>query len=59
MDFMRDDSVTYYKELETEINKRIHAPTNCRSFLLAFGKALELHLKRVRIHIKAIISLRI
>ncbi|WHY87813.1 hypothetical protein QNH39_08280 [Neobacillus novalis] len=50
MEFMRDDPGTYYKELEAEINKRIHAPTNCRSFIVALGRALEVHLKQVRIH---------
>ncbi|WP_312471193.1 hypothetical protein [Neobacillus sp.] len=50
MESMHEDPVTYYKELEAEINKRIHASTNCRSFTLAFGQALEAHLKRARIH---------
>lgn len=44
------DSVFTYKKIEAELNKRIHAHTNSRAFTIAFGRAMEAHLKRVRIH---------
>lgn len=44
------DPVSYFKKLEEEMNKTIHARTNCRSFTTAFGRALDAHLKQMRIH---------
>lgn len=45
-----DDPVSFYKNIETELNKRIHSPTNCRNFTLAFGRAFDAHLKQIKIH---------
>ncbi|WP_066317560.1 hypothetical protein [Bacillus sp. FJAT-29814] len=50
METKHQDSVEYYKYLEAETNKQIHSLTNCRNFTLAFGRALELHLKKVKVH---------
>lgn len=50
METKHQDSVEYYKYLEAETNKQIHSLTNCRNFTLAFGRALELHLKQVKVH---------
>ncbi|MFJ7728781.1 hypothetical protein ACIQXV_21980 [Neobacillus sp. NPDC097160] len=50
MDPKLHDSVLTYKKIEAELNKRIHAHTNSRTFTIAFGRAMETHLKRVRIH---------
>ena len=50
MDSMQRDREAYYKKIEAQMNKRIHATTNNRAFTLAAGRALEAHLKRVRIH---------
>ncbi|MCM3690150.1 hypothetical protein [Neobacillus niacini] len=41
------DSVSFYKDLEKECNKRIHAYTNCLTFTHAIGKAIENHLDHV------------
>lgn len=43
------DPVSYYKKLEAEINRTIHSCTNRREFILAFGKALDSHLRQARI----------
>jgi hypothetical protein len=50
MDSMQRDREAYYKKIEAQMNKRIHATTNIRAFTLAAGRALEAHLKRVKIH---------
>jgi hypothetical protein len=50
METKHHDSVEYFKHLESKINKRIHSLTNSRSFILASGRALELHLKRLKVH---------
>jgi hypothetical protein len=41
---------TFYKKLEKKMNEQIHAYTNTRSFTLAFGRVMEAHVKRIRIH---------
>jgi hypothetical protein len=48
------DSVSFYKDLEKECNKRIHAYTNCLTFTHAVGKAIENHLDHVVIQQKEI-----
>jgi hypothetical protein len=40
----------FYKKLEKKWNEQIHAHTNTRSFTLALGRALDAHVKRIRIH---------
>ena len=40
----------FYKKLEKKWNEQIHTHTNKRSFTLAFGRALDAHVKRLRIH---------
>jgi hypothetical protein len=50
METKHQDSVEYFKHLEAEMNKRIHSLMNCRSFTLAFGRAMEFHLKQVKVH---------
>jgi hypothetical protein len=50
MESTHQNSEAYYKKLETELNKRIHAQTNNRKFTIAFGNAMEAHVKRLRIH---------
>jgi hypothetical protein len=40
----------FYKKLEKKWNAQIHAHTNTRSFTLALGRALDVHVKRIRIH---------
>ncbi|MGG3561841.1 hypothetical protein ABES03_09565 [Neobacillus rhizosphaerae] len=50
MDSMQRDREAYYKKIEAQLNKRIHASTNNRTFTLAAGRALDSHLKRVKIH---------
>ncbi|WP_045516405.1 hypothetical protein [Neobacillus niacini] len=54
MKFSHHDPVIYYKNLEKEWNKRIHAHTNCQTFTHAFGKAIENHLDHVVIQQKVI-----
>ncbi|OLS41852.1 hypothetical protein [Bacillus sp. MRMR6] len=44
------DSSTFYKNLENDINRSIHASTNCLTFTKAFGAELEHHLNRVLIY---------
>ncbi|WP_413301780.1 hypothetical protein AA0X95_22485 [Bacillus sp. 1P10SD] len=50
MDSMQRDMEAYYKKLEAQMNKRIHASTNNRAFTMTAGRALAAHLKRVKIH---------
>jgi hypothetical protein len=50
MESTHQNSEAYYKKLETELNKRIHAQTNNRKFTVAFGNAMEAYSKRLRIH---------
>ncbi|WP_040204620.1 hypothetical protein [Neobacillus jeddahensis] len=45
-----EDSFLDFKKIEAEMNKKIHEYTNTRGFTLAFGKALEVHLKQVKLH---------
>lgn len=40
----------FYKKLEKKWNEQIHAHTNNRNFTLAFGRALDVHVKRLRMH---------
>jgi hypothetical protein len=40
----------FYKKLEKKWNEQIHAHTNNRNFTQAFGRALDVHVKRLRIH---------
>lgn len=40
----------FYKKLEKKWNEQIHAHTNTRSFTLALGRALDAHVKRLKIH---------
>jgi chromosome segregation ATPase len=44
------DTNTFYKNLENDINRRIHASTNCLTFTKAVGNELEYHLNRVLIY---------
>ena len=50
MNSKQQDTIQFYKQLEAEINKRIHASTNSRAFTEAVGKALDSHLREVRIY---------
>ncbi|PFP29711.1 hypothetical protein COJ96_08450 [Bacillus sp. AFS073361] len=50
MESMHQDRDSFYKKIETEINKRIHAYTNNRKFTIAFGNAMETHVKHLKIH---------
>ncbi len=50
MESKHHDSDANYKKLEAEMNKSIHAWTNCRTFTKAFGRAMNAHLKWARIH---------
>lgn len=43
------DPIQFYKQIEAEINKRIHARTNSRAFTVAVGKAMDSHLRELRI----------
>lgn len=52
MEYKQDDPITFYKDIETEMNKRIYAAANCREFTRAFGRAMDTHLKQLRIHRK-------
>jgi hypothetical protein len=54
MESKHQDPGTFYKELEKEWNKRIHAYTNSLTFTHAFGKALENHLDYIVMHRKLI-----
>ncbi|ULT58344.1 hypothetical protein L1999_07435 [Neobacillus drentensis] len=50
MNSKQQDTIQFYKQIEAEINKRIHARTNSRAFTKAVGKALDSHLREVRIY---------
>ncbi|MBT2734963.1 hypothetical protein [Bacillus sp. ISL-7] len=50
MKYTHQEMDAFYKKLEKKWNEEIHARTNKRSFTLAFGKALEVHVKQIRIH---------
>jgi len=50
MAFTYQTTDSFYKKIEAEMNKRVHAHTNTRAFTIAFGKAMETHLKQARIH---------
>lgn len=50
MESIHEDPIAYYKRLEAELNETIQSPTNCRAFTKAFGKAMDKHLRTVRIH---------
>jgi DNA repair exonuclease SbcCD ATPase subunit len=50
MEFSHQEKDSYYKKLEAEINKRIHAKLNSRDVTAAFGRALEAHVKHLKIH---------
>lgn len=54
MESKQQEPMTFYKELEKEWNKRIHAYTNTLIFTDAFGKALENHLDHILIQRKLI-----
>ncbi|MEW9050200.1 MAG: hypothetical protein AB2392_03530 [Neobacillus sp.] len=44
------DTNIFYKNLENDINRKIHASTNCLTFTKAVGNELEHHLNRVLIY---------
>jgi hypothetical protein len=50
MNSKQQDPSQHYKQIEAEINKRIHASTNSRAFTVAVGKALDSHLRELRIY---------
>ncbi|EKN68790.1 hypothetical protein BABA_12086 [Neobacillus bataviensis LMG 21833] len=50
MDSKHCDLVSIYKKIEAQMNNRIHAETNTRTFTMAFGREMEAHLKKARIH---------
>ncbi|MBS4212096.1 MULTISPECIES: hypothetical protein [Neobacillus] len=52
METTHHDEVAFSKELEAKINKRIHELTNSRGFTLAWGRAMDAHLARLKIHKK-------
>jgi hypothetical protein len=54
MESRHQDPETFYKELEKEWNKRIHAYTNSLTFTHAFGKTLDKHLDFIVIQRKLI-----
>ncbi|PLS02847.1 hypothetical protein [Neobacillus cucumis] len=49
MNSKQQDTIQFYKQIEAEINKRIHASTNSRAFTAAVGKAMDSHLRELRI----------
>lgn len=49
MESTHQDRDSFYKKIETEMNKRIHACTNNRKFTIAFGNAMEAHVKQLKI----------
>ncbi|RSK27521.1 hypothetical protein EJF36_11870 [Bacillus sp. HMF5848] len=51
----RKNSDAFYKEVEDEINKHIHTKTNSRTFIKAFGIALDVHLSAIE-NLKVITS---
>jgi hypothetical protein len=54
MESKQRDPVNFYKNLEKEWNKQIHASTNCLTFTHSVGKAVESHLDHVVIQQKVI-----
>jgi hypothetical protein len=50
MKYTHQELDAFYKKLEKKCNEQIHAKTNTRSFTLAIGRALDAHVKRIRIH---------
>jgi hypothetical protein len=50
MEFSHQEADCYYKKLEAELNKRIHANFNNRTVTVAFGRGMEEHLKHLEIH---------
>jgi BMFP domain-containing protein YqiC len=48
MNSKQQETILFYKQLEAEINKRIHASTNSRTFTAAVGKTMDSHLREVR-----------
>lgn len=47
MESMHHNSNAFYKQLEKELNKRIHQNTNCLAFTKAFGKSVDNHVDKV------------
>ncbi|MGX6442198.1 hypothetical protein ACWM35_03035 [Neobacillus sp. K501] len=47
MESMHHNSNAFYKQLEEELNKRIHQNTNCPAFTKAFGKSVDNHVDKV------------
>ncbi|WP_026566196.1 hypothetical protein [Bacillus sp. UNC41MFS5] len=58
MESTHQDRDSFYKKIETEMNKRIHACTNNRKFTIAFGNAMEAHVKQLKIR-KRLITRRL
>ncbi|MDQ1004051.1 putative nuclease with TOPRIM domain [Neobacillus niacini] len=54
MESKQQDPVNFYKNLEKEWNKQIHASTNCLTFTHSIGKSVENHLDHVVIQQKVI-----
>jgi hypothetical protein len=50
MNSKQQDPSQIYKQIEAEINKRIHASTNSRAFTVAVGKALDSHLRELKLY---------
>ncbi|MEH7118823.1 hypothetical protein V7128_15565 [Neobacillus vireti] len=50
MNSIQQDPIQFYKQIEAEINQRIHASTNSRDFTAAVGKAMDSHLREIRIY---------
>ncbi|MEH7500717.1 hypothetical protein V7152_01560 [Neobacillus drentensis] len=50
MKYTHQEMDAFYKKLEKKWNEQIHAHTNNRNFTLAFGRAMDAHVKRIRIH---------
>lgn len=50
MEFKSDeDVISFYKIMEAEMNNIIHTHTNTRAFLTAYSRAMECHLKQMRV----------
>jgi hypothetical protein len=50
MESSQQETDAYFKKLEAEMNKRIHDKLNSRTVTVAFGRALEAHVKHLKIH---------
>ena len=50
MNSIQQDPIQFYKQIEAEINKRIHASTNSRDFTATVGKAMDSHLREMKIY---------